>query len=96
MARTIVDKAAQVAALLQASLPASRRPLLQVTLVCEPYHAIRSLRIFATTWGQAPTARPLRLAVTTRVPSTALSGQSAASLELVHCIDEKRKMMLGW
>jgi uncharacterized SAM-binding protein YcdF (DUF218 family) len=99
-ARTTVDNAAQVAQLLDLGVrPLGFRPS-RVTLVVEPFHAVRSLRLFSALWFADAHPPELRLAVARSVkPRT--SGSLRPFLrrphpELERCIEEKRKMMLSW
>lgn len=109
-ATTTTDNAAQVWQLVTDQIvPRCQLTFDRVTVVAEPYHAMRALRIFAAVLGPEVPQPLLRLAAANRLPPVGLVrrdprlAQDRTPLEqgqflavLSRCIEEKRRMMHGW
>jgi len=104
-ATTTLDNAAYSTALLQTHLPNNATAVEQLTLVSEPYHAPRSLRIFAAACALAKWTPRLRLAASERMPYP-VTGSAAYprprpgappwEAALLRCLEEKRRLAAGW
>jgi hypothetical protein len=107
-ARTTLDNAAFCCHLLERLWPRAPERPLHLTIVAEPYHAVRALRLFAAaqiTYGLEGTLHlaasphgptPARMAhdSTVYVGNMPLPGDFQARLS--RCIEEKRRIACGW
>ncbi|CEH16734.1 hypothetical protein CBOM_06947 [Ceraceosorus bombacis] len=69
-----------------------KKLLESLTVVAEPYHAMRSLRIFCLLNRAKPIFQSVRIKPSERVPLL----DSGPRTELERCIEEKRRVWAGW
>lgn len=107
-ARTTLDNAAFTFRLLEGLWPHAGRQPVKLTLVSEPYHAVRALRLFAAAGRVFDFKTTLHIAASdcghqparsenerpVRIGNRTLSGGFQAKLG--RCVEEQRRISCGW